>query len=159
MTGNSPVMGKTEQYRRLKKLMILVINEAVKTGVIPLTFRYRRMTPEGFTGIAVPFDNGLFTASLAMNPLRAFAKIEMPRISGTVQYSINITPQPKPQCAVNASFETDANKIYIDSPSEQNVPLTPLRGTDGRLYLALGSKGCDRLTGVTIITVHFIYSH
>ncbi|EAS9161852.1 hypothetical protein ABN77_25575 [Salmonella enterica subsp. salamae] len=53
MTGSSLVMGKAEQYRRLKKLMIHVINEAVKTGVIPLTFRYRRMTAEGFTGITV----------------------------------------------------------------------------------------------------------
>ncbi|ECE0790047.1 hypothetical protein GK48_07495 [Salmonella enterica subsp. diarizonae] len=53
MAGSSPVMGKAEQYRRLKKLMIHVINEAVKTGVIPLTFRYRRIAPEGFSGITV----------------------------------------------------------------------------------------------------------
>ncbi|ECE0793892.1 hypothetical protein ACOIPX_001069 [Salmonella enterica] len=53
MAGNSVVMGKAEQYRRLKKLMIHVVNEAVTAGVIPLTFRYRRMAPEGFTGITV----------------------------------------------------------------------------------------------------------
>lgn len=46
-------MGKAEQQRRLKTLMIHAINEAVTAGVIPLTFRYRRMTPEGFAGITV----------------------------------------------------------------------------------------------------------
>ncbi len=46
-------MNKTEQQKRIRKLMIHAINEAVKTGVIPLTFRYRRMTAEGYTGITV----------------------------------------------------------------------------------------------------------
>lgn len=47
------IMNKAEQQQRLKTLMIHTINEAVIAGVIPLTFRYRRMTPEGFTGITV----------------------------------------------------------------------------------------------------------
>ncbi|EAY3715510.1 hypothetical protein FGS56_10540 [Salmonella enterica] len=46
-------MSKAEHKKRIRKLMIHAINEAVKTGVIPLTFRYRRMAPEGFTGIIV----------------------------------------------------------------------------------------------------------
>ncbi|EAS5353212.1 hypothetical protein D8V81_23215 [Salmonella enterica] len=46
-------MGKAEQQKRVRKLMLHAINEAVKVGVIPLTFRYRRMTNEGYTGITV----------------------------------------------------------------------------------------------------------
>ncbi|HAG2284115.1 TPA: hypothetical protein G8W61_004481 [Salmonella enterica] len=46
-------MNKAEQQKRLKKLMIHAVNEAVIAGVIPLTFRYRKMTQEGFAGITV----------------------------------------------------------------------------------------------------------
>ncbi|EME5787854.1 hypothetical protein VY487_004803 [Salmonella enterica] len=46
-------MGKAEQKKRIRKLMIHAINEAVRVGIIPLSFRYRRMTAEGYTGITV----------------------------------------------------------------------------------------------------------
>ncbi|EHI3123003.1 hypothetical protein J9N36_004442 [Salmonella enterica] len=46
-------MNKAEQHKRLKILMTHAINEAVIAGVIPLTFRHRKMTSEGFTGITV----------------------------------------------------------------------------------------------------------
>ncbi|EIF8866886.1 hypothetical protein HZ500_005491 [Salmonella enterica] len=46
-------MSKAEHKKRIRKLMIHAINEAVIAGVIPLTFRYRRMTAEGFKGITV----------------------------------------------------------------------------------------------------------
>ncbi|ECE0793810.1 TPA: hypothetical protein ACIBOF_004145 [Salmonella enterica subsp. diarizonae serovar 61:r:-] len=46
-------MNKAEQQKRLKTLMIHAINEAVIAGVIPLTFRYRKMAQEGFAGITV----------------------------------------------------------------------------------------------------------
>ncbi|EAM9431921.1 TPA_asm: hypothetical protein G0G78_27640 [Salmonella enterica] len=53
MAGNNQVMGKAEQQKRIMKLMIHAINEAVKVGVIPLMFRHRRMTAEGYTGFTV----------------------------------------------------------------------------------------------------------
>lgn len=46
-------MGKGEQQRRIRKLMIHAINEAVTVGAIPLMFRYRRMTTEGYATITV----------------------------------------------------------------------------------------------------------
>ncbi|EAS6348225.1 hypothetical protein G7O21_004379 [Salmonella enterica] len=46
-------MGKAEQQKLIRKLMIHAINEAVKVGVIPLTFRHRRMIAEGYTGLTV----------------------------------------------------------------------------------------------------------
>ncbi|MJK42362.1 hypothetical protein DM680_08285 [Salmonella enterica subsp. diarizonae] len=51
MARNSLIMSKTEQQERIRKLMIHAINEAVIAGVIPLMFKYRRMTAEGYTKI------------------------------------------------------------------------------------------------------------
>lgn len=53
MAGNSLVMNKTEQQKRIRKIMLHAINEAVKVGVIPLMFRHRRMTAEGYAKITV----------------------------------------------------------------------------------------------------------
>lgn len=53
MVKNSLIMGKDEQQRRIRKLMIHAINEAIRVGVMPLTFRHRRMTKEGFAEITV----------------------------------------------------------------------------------------------------------
>lgn len=53
MARNNLITSKTEQQERIRKLMIRAINEAVRSGVIPLTFRYRRMATEGFSGITV----------------------------------------------------------------------------------------------------------
>lgn len=47
------IISKTEHKKRIRKLMIRVINEAVRSGVIPLMFRYRRMTTEGYATITV----------------------------------------------------------------------------------------------------------
>ncbi|HAF2129997.1 TPA: hypothetical protein N2G35_004637 [Salmonella enterica] len=44
-------MNKAEQQKRLRTLMIHAINDAVKVGTIPLMFRHRRMTTEGYAGI------------------------------------------------------------------------------------------------------------
>ncbi|MBA2158711.1 hypothetical protein CB025_14765 [Salmonella enterica subsp. diarizonae serovar 60:r:e,n,x,z15] len=46
-------MNKAEQQKRLRKIMIHAINEAVNVGVIPLMFRYRRMAAEGYAKITV----------------------------------------------------------------------------------------------------------
>ncbi|EKN5826345.1 hypothetical protein ABLZ23_002979 [Salmonella enterica] len=46
-------MSKAEHKKRIRKLMIHAINEAVRSGVIPLMFRYRRMTAEGYANITV----------------------------------------------------------------------------------------------------------
>ncbi|EEA3739534.1 hypothetical protein J5047_003195 [Salmonella enterica] len=46
-------MGKAEHKKRIRKLMIHAINEAVRDGVIPLMFRYRKMTAEGYAKITV----------------------------------------------------------------------------------------------------------
>ncbi|EAX5861877.1 hypothetical protein BEP99_08635 [Salmonella enterica] len=46
-------MNKTEQQKRIRKIMLHAINEAVKVGVIPLMFRHRRMTAEGYAKITV----------------------------------------------------------------------------------------------------------
>lgn len=46
-------MSKAEHKKRIRKLMIHAINEAVRSGVIPLMFRYRRMTVEGYANITV----------------------------------------------------------------------------------------------------------
>ncbi|ECI0840899.1 hypothetical protein [Salmonella enterica] len=46
-------MSKAEHKKRIRKLMIHAINEAVRSGVIPLMFRYRRMTVEGCANITV----------------------------------------------------------------------------------------------------------
>lgn len=46
-------MGKAEHKKRIRKLMIHAINEAVRNGVIPLMFRHRKMTAEGDARITV----------------------------------------------------------------------------------------------------------
>ncbi|EBX1767978.1 hypothetical protein DQ937_12575 [Salmonella enterica subsp. enterica serovar Poona] len=53
MARNNQVMGKAEHKKRIRKLMIHAINEAVRDGVIPLMFRYRKMTAEGDARITV----------------------------------------------------------------------------------------------------------
>ncbi|EAB7739572.1 hypothetical protein B5864_13845 [Salmonella enterica] len=46
-------MSKAEHKKRIRKLMIHAINEAIRAGVLPLMFRYRRMTAEGYANITV----------------------------------------------------------------------------------------------------------
>ncbi|HCL5309958.1 TPA: hypothetical protein N2G38_002238 [Salmonella enterica] len=46
-------MSKAEHKKRIRKLMIHAINEAVRSGVIPLMFRYRKMPDEGYANIIV----------------------------------------------------------------------------------------------------------
>ncbi|ECC3463673.1 hypothetical protein AA471_13460 [Salmonella enterica subsp. enterica] len=46
-------MSKAEQQTRIRKIMLHAINEAVNVGVIPLMFRHRRMTAEGYAKITV----------------------------------------------------------------------------------------------------------
>lgn len=53
MARNSLVMNKAEQQKRIKKIMLYAANEAVKVGVIPLMFKYLRMTSEGYAQITV----------------------------------------------------------------------------------------------------------
>lgn len=53
MARNSLVMNKAEQQKRIKKIMLYATNEAVKTGVIPLMFKYLKMTSEGYAQITV----------------------------------------------------------------------------------------------------------
>lgn len=53
MARNSLVMNKAEQQKRIKKIMLYAANEAVKVGVIPLMFKYLRMTSEGYVQITV----------------------------------------------------------------------------------------------------------
>lgn len=52
-------MGRDKQQGRIRKLMIHAINEAIRVGVIPLTFRHRRMTKEGCADITVCGRNTL----------------------------------------------------------------------------------------------------
>lgn len=53
MARNSLVMNKAEQQKRINKIMLYAANEAVKVGVIPLMFKYLRMTSEGYAQITV----------------------------------------------------------------------------------------------------------
>lgn len=53
MAKSNKVMSKAEHKKRIRKLMIHAINEAVRSGVIPLMFRYRRMTAGGYANITV----------------------------------------------------------------------------------------------------------
>lgn len=53
MARNSLVMNKAEQQKRIKKILLYAANEAVKVGVIPLMFKYLRMTSEGYAQITV----------------------------------------------------------------------------------------------------------
>lgn len=53
MVRNSLVMNKAEQQKRIRKIMLHATNQAVKVGVIPLMFRYLRMTAEGYAQITV----------------------------------------------------------------------------------------------------------
>lgn len=46
-------MSKAEHKKLIRKLMIHAINEAVRSGVIPLMFRYRKMPDEGYANIIV----------------------------------------------------------------------------------------------------------
>ncbi|EAT4156891.1 hypothetical protein EUY23_23030, partial [Salmonella enterica] len=46
-------MGKEVQQKRIRKLIIHATNEAIRSGVLPLTFRYRRMKEEGYSSITV----------------------------------------------------------------------------------------------------------
>ncbi|EAQ6130160.1 hypothetical protein AXA88_14775 [Salmonella enterica] len=47
------VISKADHKKRIRKLMIHAINEAVRVRAIPLMFRYRRMEKEGYTKIIV----------------------------------------------------------------------------------------------------------
>ncbi|HGJ5065020.1 TPA: hypothetical protein ACJGSF_003119 [Salmonella enterica subsp. enterica serovar Muenchen] len=46
-------MSKAEHKKRIRKLMIHAINTAVRDGIIPLMYRYRRMTAGGNVNITV----------------------------------------------------------------------------------------------------------
>lgn len=53
MAGNTRIMNKAEHKKRIRKLMIHAVNETVRDGVIPLMFRYRRMTKEVYAKLTV----------------------------------------------------------------------------------------------------------
>lgn len=44
MAGNSLVMNKTEQQKRIRKIMIYALNAALRAGVIPLKTRHNGVT-------------------------------------------------------------------------------------------------------------------